>query len=518
VIPAIDPGIGLKEDRPAPRVPASENPAFSQVLHRTRDPEQPQQERSVRDEHPPGDQRARKAYGEQSRAADRARRRESSHGAQSADRDRQDTSDDKNTAADRSADKAADKAASTATGKAGAKGKAAGKAEGDEKGAKGKPGDELNAAAQQAGNPALQLAAAAANPLQAEAVQPGTEALAFTDLAPDNRFGLPEDGKPIGEQIGDAAYRLGPHSAEEAALADANGIVLPGSLKAKLAAEGVKDAKQAALKQVEQPWVQIKTQAPFATAADALLPSKAGKGETKDGLSYKEQIALQTAQARNDVLSRLAASSLTGDTGGDKGLGHNASDSLRQQLQFQGLLARDARVHTLQPTSPNAPQTTVAGLVAPASTQLDPLRHTPNDEAAQQRTIEHVATEARWLINNNRQEVTLRLSPEHLGSLHMKVQHEDGVFQVHLTVDTAAAKHLLESNLQDLRNRLVAQHPGGEFLFNVDVRHGNDQPSLYSRAARTEPIGIGHRATLDEAPVPGMAGRVLAQSGLSIYV
>jgi hypothetical protein len=85
-------------------------------------------------------------------------------------------------------------------------------------------------------------------------------------------------------------------------------------------------------------------------------------------------------------------------------------------------------------------------------------------------------------------------------------------------VDNLSAKHLLESNLQDLRNRLASEHPGGEFQFNVDVRQGNEQPSLYARAQRPAPAGIGRVGALEQAPAPGMAGRTIAQSGLSIYV
>jgi hypothetical protein len=52
----------------------------------------------------------------------------------------------------------------------------------------------------------------------------------------------------------------------------------------------------------------------------------------------------------------------------------------------------------------------------------------------------------------------------------------------------------------------------------VDVRQGNEQPSLYARAQRPAPAGIGRVGALEQAPAPGMAGRTIAQSGLSIYV
>jgi len=506
VIPAIDPGVGLKEERPATRMPQSESPAFARALRSATDPERPATERSVEHDRPSSDQRARRRYGETSRDAERARDRDPTrptHKAEGKAADKADRTDGKS--ADRSADKTQDDKDKT-------KGQQA-----DKDGS----GKDLRAAAQQAGNPALQAADTPKEPLQDAAQQPGIAGLVLKDKTPGHKFNVPDDATPITAQIGAAAYRMGAHGKGEAAQAEANGVVLPGSVQDQLMGEGIHDAKLATMKKVEEPVVQVKTQAPFAALADAVQPSQASKADKPNGLSYKEQIALQTAQARNEVLSRLAAGGLMGDgSASDKGLSQGGSDSLRQQMQLHGLLARDARLHTLQPTSPNAPQTQVTGMGMPVnSVTLTQLHEAPHDDAVQQHVIDRVATEARWMITNNRQEVSLRLSPEHLGNLHMKVEHENGIFHIHLTVDNTAAKHLLESNLQDLRGRLVGDHPGGQFTFNVDVRQGHEQPSLYARANHTAPGGIGGvAAALDQAPAPGLAGRVLGQSGLSIYV
>jgi hypothetical protein len=102
--------------------------------------------------------------------------------------------------------------------------------------------------------------------------------------------------------------------------------------------------------------------------------------------------------------------------------------------------------------------------------------------------------------------------------LQLKVLHRDGQYRVELLVENQAARHLLESSLQDLRNRLASEHPGGEFLFNVDVRQGQDQPGLYARPQHDGPA-IGLRAeALEDTPAPGLAGRVIGQGSLNIYV
>ena len=484
MIPAIDPGIGLKDDRPEPKASRSENPAFHLALKRAGGAAEKSSGRSIADARAAGDSRARREYAE---AADETQR--------AADQRAREAASTRNANSNRKADRPAEA-----------------RREGDE------PAGDLEQAARQAANP-LQPSAAA------QAAEPGAEgddpALAGTVLEAVEQpalFGVPDDATPITAQIGTAAYRLGAHGKGEAQLAEAQGLILPGSTAAEMLGQGVRDVKQATLQEAEGDDPTLPRPAPaeaaLADETDVLQLSQHARTQEQRGLSHKDQIALQTAQARNEVLARLTAAG--GETATD-GQGH--PDALRQHLQLQGLLARNARAHALEPAAPGAPPSQVAGtLPAANSADLTQVFETPQDDAVEQRVLERVANEARWMLRNDRQEVTLRLHPEHLGSLHMKVQHKDGVFTVQLTVDNLSAKHLLESNLQDLRNRLAGEHPGGEFQFNVDVRQGNEQPSLYARAQRPAPAGIGRVGALEQAPAPGMAGRTIAQSGLSIYV
>lgn len=529
MIPAIDPGFGLTEDRPAPRTSPPGDSGFAHVLHRTSDPERTDSERPTRDARPAGDTRAREAYG-------RRHEQRPAHDARASDGRGADGSRDTDDSQETSADKAGSasgKAGSAHAGKDAKKGENAqqGKAANQDKDTaqSGKAdaksaAQSLQAAAAQAAIPTLQPATTSQPAPSGEVPQPGAAGLVETPQALGPHFAGPEDTTPINAQIGRTAYQLGVHGEGEAQLAAAAGVPLPGTPQAKLAEAGVTTAQQTALQKakVTAP-PQVKEEgapvglAGIVQAAQAHPAGKGGPGSVKD------QVALQTAQARNEVLSRLAA------TGGDgsaqaqgqglgQGLAQGNADGLRQQLQLHGLLARDARLHTLEPTSANAPPTTVAGL-AQAPNGVPVPQPPTHDDANAQRTIEKVASEARWLINNNRQQVTLRLSPDHLGDLHLKVQHENGVFHIHLTVDSAAAKHLLESNLQDLRNQLSGDHPGGQFFFNVDVRHGHDQPGMYQRSGRMPVAGVGgHAAGLEQAASPTLARRLIGQSGLSIYV
>jgi flagellar hook-length control protein FliK len=135
--------------------------------------------------------------------------------------------------------------------------------------------------------------------------------------------------------------------------------------------------------------------------------------------------------------------------------------------------------------------------------------------------VDQVVQGARWLISNHRNEMTVKLHPEHLGELNLKVVHKDGLFRVDMTVDSLAAKHLLESNLTQLREHLHAENPAaGEFLFNVDVRKGNDsRPEAYARMSRdvgaARPVDALEPA--EEAVRRGLGRGAWGNHSLSIY-
>ena len=149
---------------------------------------------------------------------------------------------------------------------------------------------------------------------------------------------------------------------------------------------------------------------------------------------------------------------------------------------------------------------------------LTQIFQTPTDDAVEQRVIERVAQELRWMLTNERNQVTLKLHPEHLGDLHMKVVQKDGVIKVDLTVDNLAAKQLLESNLDDLRSRLAEESQGNSFMFNVDVRKGREKPGLQSQPSRITENGNRAADSLQAATEPGLSRRVPGHTGLSIYV
>jgi flagellar hook-length control protein FliK len=136
------------------------------------------------------------------------------------------------------------------------------------------------------------------------------------------------------------------------------------------------------------------------------------------------------------------------------------------------------------------------------------------------RLVDKVVQEARWMLRDNHQEVTIRLEPEHLGNLKLHVTQKDGAMHVEMTVDTAAAKHLLDANISQLRERFQQENLAQGQLLHVDVRQGGN--SEFARQFGRQGsdaagvAGIGHAAPGEEtaAAAPRAAW---SNSNVSIY-
>lgn len=81
-------------------------------------------------------------------------------------------------------------------------------------------------------------------------------------------------------------------------------------------------------------------------------------------------------------------------------------------------------------------------------------------------------------FKNGLTELQLRLYPEHLGRLSIKLIHQDGLLLAKITTQTEAAKQLIESQLHQLRHALIAQNiqiEKIEITSNENVQHQPQQ-------------------------------------------
>ncbi len=244
--------------------------------------------------------------------------------------------------------------------------------------------------------------------------------------------------------------------------------------------------------------------------------SKAGQGkEEVKGIPVSEQVKLEAAQSRNQLLSQLAPS---GEQAAGEGLDSElAQNFLRQRLQANGLLNRGAAA-VVKPTGEDTtPAPVLASGTGAGAAEASRLFQASAEELVQQRALDQVAHEARWMINHRKNEVTLRLYPEHLGDVNMKVTHKDGVIRIEMTVDTLAARQLLENNMDGLRQRLLADNLADEFMFDVNIRKDNQHSELQGRTPQEAGPHGSRLDSLSMAAESAPRNRVLNHTGLSIY-
>lgn len=92
-----------------------------------------------------------------------------------------------------------------------------------------------------------------------------------------------------------------------------------------------------------------------------------------------------------------------------------------------------------------------------------------NSEAS----IQAVMNQAQYLIKKGGGEMSVKMTPEGLGEIHLKVAMNDGKVNVQLSTETAEAKKLFESNISELKAQLGAQKLSMESL-KVDVVHSTN--------------------------------------------
>jgi flagellar hook-length control protein FliK len=86
--------------------------------------------------------------------------------------------------------------------------------------------------------------------------------------------------------------------------------------------------------------------------------------------------------------------------------------------------------------------------------------------------IQQILGRAQVMIRKGGGEASVKLSPEGLGDLHLKVVIQDGKVNVEMAAETREAKKLLESSLADLKSQLSAHKLSLESV-KVDVANPN---------------------------------------------
>jgi flagellar hook-length control protein FliK len=306
-------------------------------------------------------------------------------------------------------------------------------------------------------------------------------------------------------QTGAAAYRLSPHGGAEQQFAETAGAIPLGESLAPGKSLGGEAGKLENTVLFAKP--EATAEAPvqanlekgsglqvgdtkLLTPVDILnLSRETAEAEPQFGESLKSEAELELAQARNEVMMRLGKQAAGGTQGSPGQPATPAAPAVTvpgflmagRPLDINpagaGVLQRaeeEGAIPSLLPTTGAARAVTALGEDATASRA--------------EQIIDRIVQQARWVIRNNRTEVTFRLQPEHLGEVHLKVIQADGQVRVDMTVDNLGVKQLVESRINDLQNRLQDQQlASGQFEFNVDVRQGDGFRQAHDFALSTAP-------------------------------
>lgn len=136
-----------------------------------------------------------------------------------------------------------------------------------------------------------------------------------------------------------------------------------------------------------------------------------------------------------------------------------------------------------------------------------------------------VMTRVRNMRDGDVQEMTVQLEPEHLGKMVMKVRQQGGELILDLQVDNPAAKQIVESGFDLLRNRVTQQDLNYRDL-SMNVNVGQEQSGTFeqqqARQEQLEQMTAARRASADTSSVnsaaPATRIRSGGDSGLNLYI
>jgi flagellar hook-length control protein FliK len=87
--------------------------------------------------------------------------------------------------------------------------------------------------------------------------------------------------------------------------------------------------------------------------------------------------------------------------------------------------------------------------------------------------IQQVAEKLNVAVKTGITEIRVLLHPDSLGDVQLKIKVEGDVVTGKMYVENQQVKHIVEANLQTLKNSLMSQHNLSMGSFSVDVNHGN---------------------------------------------
>ena len=151
--------------------------------------------------------------------------------------------------------------------------------------------------------------------------------------------------------------------------------------------------------------------------------------------------------------------------------------------------------------------------------ELQSLSGTSNTDEAFD--VSQIIRNSKFNRNDTSQEITMQLTPEHLGKLTMKMQQEGDRLMVEMRVDNYNAKQMIEANMADIRNRFLEQDFSFEEItveVNVDQQQFSDFAEGNQGEFEEEYTGRQQEERLEEKVLESVKIRQpLGAGGLNLY-
>ena len=202
--------------------------------------------------------------------------------------------------------------------------------------------------------------------------------------------------------------------------------------------------------------------------------------------------------------------------------------ALNMQSQKENANARDYLTNGGQESndSGNLPQSQLSKIVSASDTKSasgmtfaqvqDLLAESPFDMSQLTRNL-------RKGTEGESQEVTLRLRPDELGTLTMKVRQIGDRLQIEMQVENPHIKQLVESDLEQLRNRFLDKEfnfSEMELTVNIDARSDADSQAFADQGRYQEDsTAVSQKQRLNDAQESASVARPQTRSdgGLNLY-
>ena len=181
---------------------------------------------------------------------------------------------------------------------------------------------------------------------------------------------------------------------------------------------------------------------------------EAEKGLTpKEANSFEIKVLALLQQERNELAHQKYGSGEGGASGGfshKENQGDTMSDSMKDVSQ-QALGTPDASLHAGQ-TQP-AFKSHMSTMVDRAGLPLSPQAMAEHREE----NIQHVMSSAKLLAIKGGGEMTVKMSPDGMGPIELKVMMQDGKVNIQMQTQDKSVKKLIEDSLTELKSGLAAQ-------------------------------------------------------------